>query len=111
MTCALDLTVIDRDTGLPIDIGTPFGVNKSAWGEVVKASGVPLEFSCSEQDEASLDGVRIFWTDDLGVFVRFYRYCLENRFVNHAAPHTEAQFQAAYARWIDRKLRFILEMV
>jgi hypothetical protein len=111
MTCALDLTVIDLNTGLPIDIGIPFGANKSDWGGVVKASGVPLEFSCSEQDKASIDGVRIFWTDDLGVFTRFLRYCMDNHFLTGNMPHAEDEFQLVYSRWIDRKLRFILDMI
>jgi hypothetical protein len=111
MTCALDLTVIDLNTGLPIDIGIPFGASLSAWGEMVKASGVPLKFSCSEKDKASLDGVRIFWTDNLAVFMRFVQYCAEHNYIDRMGPNTDAQYQSAYSNWIDRKLRFILEMV
>jgi hypothetical protein len=113
MTCALDLTVLDLDQGLLLDMGLYLGTNKSAWGEVIdefiKESGRTLNFYSSERDLNSLDGVRCWWTDSREVMKAFVAYIS-----GHGDLHSvcsKKQVESMLVMFPERNLRFIMSLV
>jgi len=123
MTCSLDLSVFDMEHGLPLDLGIPFGVNKSSWADAIKifnhASGErKLEFHSSEQD-VSIDGIRCWWTDDQIAVLKLLDYLEENGCLGMSEPNilymrrqlTGTGTGRSGAPWHCRKLRFFLSLI
>lgn len=108
MTCHLCLSIWDKEKMLPLDLELPFGVARSAWGDHIRHAekeGVKLEWHDSEQDKASVDGVRCWWTDDAETVRHFMAFL--SREHGHD-PDSSVDFMSS---WPERKLRFIFSLV
>jgi hypothetical protein len=108
MSRFLDLTVIDRDSALPLDIGIAFGPSKGEWRAGIAASGVRLTAYITENDPAAIAGVQGWMTRDQANVEKLVAYLRE---MGDIDPERASKIEKAFLNWRCRNLVFVFHLV
>jgi len=111
MGCFLQLSIWDKETNLPLDMGLNFMASTSSWPSYIaifeKKTGISLKYHESEFNHDSVDGVRCWWTDSVAELMAFIEYV--ERDIGWGIEDTRIKVTAFRWHGTD-KYRFIMEL-